>query len=162
MKFKLPGIFKIRWILLIFKQFQISMGHSYLYRCTHCGYQERFNQGHGFLVHSQPVRDYLKQRTKLFHYKTHNLLKQLAEEKEDLYLKAGFQVYKCPKCKILYDKIEVIVYNDEKMVHKSEFRCSTCRSRLKRTNIHRLKRAVCPKCNKKTFRLEHTNMVLWD
>ncbi len=138
------------------------MGHSYLYRCAHCGYQEYFNQGHGFLVHSQPVNEYLSQKTKLFHYKTHNLLKQLEIEKTNLFLKAGFQVYKCPKCKILYDKTEVIVYQDENVVHKSEFRCANCRTRLKLTNIHRLKKAICPKCGKKTFQLEHTSQGLWD
>jgi len=102
------------------------------------------------------------QKTKLFHYKTHDVLKKLAEQKTDLYLKAGFQVYKCPKCKILQDKTEVVVYQDEKVIHRSEFRCSACRSRLKLTNIHRLKKTVCPKCRKRTFKMDHLNIVLWD
>lgn len=138
------------------------MGHTYTYRCEHCGYEEHFNQGHGYLVHSQPVTDYLKQRTKLFHYKTHNLVKRLSKEHKNLYLKAGFQVYKCHKCKVLHDKIEVIVFNDEKVVHKSEFRCNKCRTRLKLTNIHRLKKATCPKCHNKTFQIDHLHRHLWD
>lgn len=138
------------------------MGHAYKYRCKRCGYEQTFNQGHGFLIRSQPLREYLMQNTKLFHYKTHDVLKKLAEQKTDLYLKAGFQVYKCPKCKILQDKTEVVVYQDEKVIHRSEFRCSACRSRLKLTNIHRLKKTVCPKCRKRTFKMDHLNIVLWD
>ena len=138
------------------------MGHAYIYRCEHCGFEERFNQGHGFLVHSQPLKEYLKQRTQLFHYKTHNLLKQLSKRYDGLFLKAGFQVYICPKCKILKDKVEVIVFNDEKVVHRSDFRCNECRTRLKLTNIHRLKKATCPKCHKITFQIDHKHHHLWD
>lgn len=138
------------------------MGHAYKYRCERCGYEEHFNQGHGYLVHSQPLSNYFKQRKKLFHYKTHNLLKQLYKLQNNLYLKTGFQVYKCPKCKVLKDKIEVVVFNDEKVVHRSEFRCNICHCRLKLTNIHRLKKATCPKCGKKTFQIDHLENVLWD
>uniref|UniRef100_UPI0032179BEB hypothetical protein n=1 Tax=uncultured Draconibacterium sp. TaxID=1573823 RepID=UPI0032179BEB len=138
------------------------MGHAYTYRCEYCGFQENFNQGHGFLVHSQSVADYLKQRTKIFHYKTHNLLRKLSEEEDKLFLKAGFQIYKCPKCRTLYDKVEVTVFRDEKVVHKSEFRCRDCKSRLKLTNIHRLKKAICPKCHKRTFHRDFTQHELWE
>lgn len=138
------------------------MGHTYAYRCGYCGYEENFNHGHGYLVHSQAVEEYLLQRTKLFHYKTHRLLKEMVKKYENLQMKAGFQVYICPKCKVLYDKIEVTVYNKEKVVHKSEFRCRDCRTRLKLTNIHRLKKATCPKCHKYLFQLENTSHSLWN
>jgi len=138
------------------------MGHAYTYRCSCCGYEDQFNQGHGFLVHSQPLKNYLKQRTQLFHYKTHRLLKKLMNKEDGLFLKAGFQVYICPKCKILKDKIEVIVSNKDRVVHKSEFRCTECRSRLKLTNIHRLKTATCPKCQRKKFQIDHEHHHLWD
>ncbi len=138
------------------------MGHAYKYRCERCGFQQNFNQGHGFLVHSQTLEEYMQQSTKLFHYKTRNVLKKLASQNNNLYLKAGFQIYKCPKCKILQDKTEVVVYDDDKVVHKSEFRCSECRTRLKLTNIHRLKKAICPICLKRTFKMDHLNIVLWD
>lgn len=138
------------------------MGHAYKYRCSSCGFEQNFNQGHGFLVHSQSLVEYFHQNKKLFHYKTHEALKKLADQKPDLYLKAGFQIYKCPKCKVLKDKIEVIVFNDEKVLHKSEFRCTQCRVRLKLTNIHRLKRAICPVCKKRTFQMYHSAVELWD
>jgi len=138
------------------------MGHAYAYRCDYCDFQENFNQGHGFLVHSQPVAEYLKQRNRIFHYKTHNLLRKLVRENTDLFLKAGFQIYKCPKCRTLHDKVEVTVYNNEVVVHKSQFRCKDCKSRLKLTNIHRLKKAICPKCHKRTFHRDSSNHELWD
>jgi Zn finger protein HypA/HybF involved in hydrogenase expression len=138
------------------------MGHAYKYRCEHCGYEEQFNQGHGFMVHSQPLSEYLKQSQKLFHYKTQTVLKKLAEQDSKLFLKAGFQIYKCPKCKVLQDKTEVVVYRNEEIIHKSEFRCSTCRTRLKLTNIHRLKKAICPNCHKRTFQMDHQHSDLWN
>ena len=138
------------------------MGHAYAYRCDYCNFRENFNQGHGFLVHSQPVKEYLKQRTQIFHYKTHNLLRNLAHENKNLYLKAGFQIYRCPKCRTLQDKVEVTVFNNEQVVHKSEFRCKDCRTRLRLTNIHRLKKAICPKCNKRTFQRDYSSQNLWD
>ena len=138
------------------------MGHAYSYRCEHCGFEKSFNEGHGFLIHSQSVKDYLKQRTKLFHYKTHNLLKKLAEKNDDLYLKAGFQIYKCPKCNLLHDKVEVVVYDNEKIIHRTKFKCSKCKARLKLTNIHRLKRTICPQCHNKTFRIDHSIQKLWN
>jgi len=138
------------------------MGHAYKYRCGHCGYEEQFNQGHGFMVHSQPLSEYLKQSKKLFHYKTQHVLEDLAKKDDNLYLKAGFQIYKCPKCRVLQDKTEVVVYKDDEEIHKSEFRCSTCRTRLKLTNIHRLKQAICPNCRKRTFQMDHQHADLWD
>lgn len=138
------------------------MGQVYVYSCEHCHFEQHFNHGFGFLVHSMPLKEYLKQRTQIFHYKTHNLLKQLSKRGDDLFIKAGFQIYICPKCKTLQDKIEVIVYNSENEIHKSEFRCRDCRSRLKLTNIHRLKRANCPKCHHNTFQIDHKHKHLWD
>lgn len=137
------------------------MGHAYKYRCDHCGYEENFNQGHGFKVHSQHLNEYLKLGKKLFHYKTQNVLENLAKRNGNLYLKAGFQIYKCPKCRVLQDKTEVVVYKDEIVIHKSEFRCSACRTRLKLTNIHRLKKAICPNCHKRAFQMDHQNSDLW-
>lgn len=153
---------KISKEIVIFKQIRKMMGHTYAYRCEHCGYEEQFNEGYGYLVRSQPVKSYLSQRTRLFHYKTHSLLQKLAKQHENLQVKTGFQVYICPHCKILYDKIKVTVFNDENVVHKSEFRCRDCRTRLKRTNIHRLKKAACPVCHNHSFHLNHFNQRLWN
>jgi methionyl-tRNA synthetase len=138
------------------------MGHSYSYRCKRCGYVENFNRGEGMLIHSQSLKEYLHQPFKLFHHKTHSLLLRLAKDNGNLHLKAAFEVYKCPRCKMLYDKVEVAVHNKGKCIHKSDFRCKECNSRLKRTNIHRLKSAVCPVCHHKEFHINRFNKSLWD
>lgn len=138
------------------------MGHAYPYKCHHCGYEESFNEGHGYLVHSQPVSEYLNRRTKLFHYKTHNLIKRLANENKAVHMKAGFQIYKCPKCNILFDKVEVSVFKEERLIHRSSFRCRECHCRLKRTNIHRLKEATCPKCKRDSFHIQRHSPILWN
>ncbi len=144
-----------------FNSLKISMGHNYQYRCENCGYQEGFNQGHGYLVHSRGLTDYLNLNVKLFHYKTHNRLIELAKTDTNLLVKAGFEIYKCPRCKILFDKVEVVVSSGKKELHKSEFRCNSCGMRLKRTNIHRLKTATCPVCYQKTFHIGHSQDTLW-
>jgi len=140
----------------------ISMGKAYTYRCDRCGFEDQFNEGHGFLIHPQSLHSYLQKREVLFHHKTHNLLKHLAKQNSPLFIDAGFKTYKCPHCRLLYDKVSVTVTDNKKVLHKSEFRCSNCRARLKLTNIHRLKMAVCPACGKNTFRFDPRKMVLWD
>lgn len=137
------------------------MGYAYAYKCQKCGYEEQFNHGHGFLVHPQSVNEYLALKKKLFHYKTHNKIVQLSKAHVGLQIKAAFQVYICHKCKLLYDKAEIKVYDEEKTFHRSNFRCNDCGSRLKLTNIHRLHKATCPKCKKKTFRRDHLHHDLW-
>jgi DNA-directed RNA polymerase subunit RPC12/RpoP len=137
------------------------MGDSYIYKCLKCGYEQDFNQGYGFIVHPQSVNEYLNLNKKLFHHKVHNKIVELSRQNNNLNIKAAFQDYICPTCKLLYDKAEIVVMEDEKIVHRSRFRCAECKGRLKRTNIHRLKTATCPKCRKKTFKRVAGSIGLW-
>jgi len=138
------------------------MGDVYTYKCHKCGYTEDFNQGHGYLVHPQSVHDYLARKKKLFHYKTHNKIVSLSKMHNNLQIQATFQVYLCHKCQILYNKAKVKIYEGDKVFHKSRFRCTRCNSRLKLTNIHRLKKARCPGCNHLSFKRDATPHHLWD
>ena len=138
------------------------MGYAYAYRCDKCGFEEEFNQGYGYLVHPQLIDDYFKLTKKLFHYKTHNKIIELSKIHNNLQIEAAFQVYICHKCKILYDKAEIKIFNGEKTYHKSSFRCSACKNtRLKLTNIHRLSKATCPVCKKNTFKRDHAHHDLF-
>lgn len=137
------------------------MGRAYTYRCNRCGFEARFNEGHGYLVRRQPLETYLEKRKVIFHHKTHKVLNQLAKEPGHLTVDAGFKIYRCPHCRVLYDKVEVKVFEDDKILHKSEFRCQRCRARLKLTNIHRLKGAVCPSCRSDSFHIDKRQLVLW-
>jgi len=137
------------------------MGDAYAYKCRNCGYEEFFNQGHGHLVHPQSVKDYLTLKKKLFHYKTHGKILALSQVHPNLQIKATFQIYMCPDCRLLYDKAEVKVYDDEKTYHKSQFRCTHCNRRLKLTNIHRLKEAACPVCHSLEFGRDKQLHQLW-
>lgn len=138
------------------------MGRAYTYRCDNCGYEDQFNEGHGFLIRPRSLSSYLKSNLKLFHHKTCSVIERLAKEYKNLFIDAGFKIFKCPHCNLLFEKIEVKIYNDGKIIHRSEFRCTRCWARLKLTNIHRLKKAVCPSCNNSSFRLDRRKMVLWD
>jgi len=155
-------LIEINTFFLPLKQTKFTMGHAYPYQCTRCGYQQDFYHGHGFLIHSQPLNEYLEQNQQLFHYKTQGVLIRLAAQNANLFLKSGFENYKCTKCKTLQQRKAVVVYDEETVIYRSEYRCSSCRVRLKLTNIHRIKLAVCPKCGKRTFRMNHNNLILWD
>ncbi|MDD2381447.1 MAG: hypothetical protein WCY58_09675 [Mariniphaga sp.] len=138
------------------------MGRAYTYRCDNCGFEEQFNEGYGFLIHPQSLDEYFKSREILFHHKTHQVLRRLINQKENILVDAGFKIFRCPHCHLLFNKISVTVTDHEKVIHKSEFRCNRCKARLKLTNIHRLKKAVCPVCKKSAFRIDQRKMILWD
>lgn len=138
------------------------MGKAYTYRCKRCGFEARFNEGYGFHVHPQSLNSYLNSGEILFHHKTQKVLRKLGKKRKNLLIDAGFKIFKCPTCNLLFDKVDVTVVDNGNLLHKSEFRCSNCRSRLKLINIHRLKTAVCPACGKNTFRFDPRKMVLWD
>jgi len=140
----------------------IKMGRAYTYRCDHCAYEEQFNEGHGFLIHPRSLDSYIQSGQKLFHYKIEHVIKQLSEKRSNLFINAGFKIYRCPKCNLLYSKVDAVLHENGKIYHKSEFRCNSCGGRLKLTNIHRLKKAVCSKCKKFSFSLDQRKMVLWD
>lgn len=137
------------------------MGQAYTYRCGRCSYEVRFNEGRGYLVHRQPLVSYLKTRKIIFHHKTHRVLHKLAEAGGNITVDAAFKIYKCPHCRLLYEKVDVKVLHEGKILHKSEFRCLRCRARLKLTNIHRLKKAICPSCNSDSFHIDRRQLVLW-
>ena len=138
------------------------MGRAYTYHCDHCGYEEQFNEGHGFQIHPHPLAYYLESRQSLFHYKIEKLIRELSLKNSNLFIDAGFKIFRCPRCNLLYSKVYISILDNERIIHKSEFRCTECRTRLKLTNIHRLGKAVCPNCKKLTFSLDKRKKVLWD
>jgi len=139
-------------VLVYLERFEKQvMGYAYSYKCKSCGYEETFNQGNGYLIHPQSFQDYMDRNRKIFHYKVHRKILNLSKEDNCLGIEASFRVYKCPKCNLLFDKTHVTVVSDGKILHTSRFRCSECSTGLKLTNIHRLKRAICPVCRKRTF-----------
>ncbi len=137
------------------------MGHTYTYRCGRCSYETQFIDGYGYLVRPQSLDAYFKSKKFPFHYKTQQVLIQLAKTEEGLMVDAGFKIFKCPRCRLLYGKVEVKVLRNGAVLHKSEFRCLQCRTRLKLTNIHRLKGAVCPSCRSESFHIDKRQMILW-
>lgn len=136
------------------------IGHAYSYKCGHCGYEEYYKQGHGYLVKPQSYEEYVSSNQKLFHYEIHNKIEMLVAQHPGLMIEATFQVYKCPKCHILHGKVQVNLSDGDQLLHTSRFKCMKCRSRLRLTNIHRLKRATCPACGKKSFRRQNLGTLL--
>lgn len=136
------------------------VGHAYSYRCSNCAYEAYYKQGHGYLVKPQTYLEYVASNQKLFHYEIRHKIAFLAEIHPDLVIDATFQVYKCPKCNLLHNKVQVTLSDGDSLLHTNRFKCSQCRSRLKLTNIHRLKRATCPACGKATFRRQKLGSLL--
>lgn len=137
------------------------VGHAYSYKCSHCAFEEYYKQGHGYLVKPQTYQEYLMANQKLFHYEIRNKINAFAKSHEDLVIDATFQVYKCPKCNLLHNKVQVTLSEGDRLLHTNRFKCIRCRSRLKLTNIHRLKRATCPACGKASFRRQNLSDLLW-
>lgn len=135
------------------------VGHAYSYRCSHCLYEEFFKQGHGYLVKPQSFDEYREMRQKLFHYEIHNKIVRLSKDHPGMEIDATFQVYKCPKCNLLHNKVQVTLTDGETLLHTNRFKCSRCRSGIKLTNIHRLKRATCPACGKPGFRRQNAGTL---
>ncbi|MBP7504641.1 MAG: hypothetical protein KA780_04290 [Prolixibacteraceae bacterium] len=136
------------------------VGNAYSYKCGNCACEVYFNQGHGYLVKPQTYSEYLTSNHKLFHYEIRNKIASLGEIHPGLVIDAIFQVYKCPKCNLLHNKVQVTLSDGERLLHTNRFKCSRCRSLLKLTNIHRLKRATCPACGKATFRRQKLGSLL--
>lgn len=136
-------------------------GYTCSYLCSSCHYEEEFMQGPGFQVKPQSYEEYISGNNKLFHYKIHEKIVALAGNYSRFLISASFQVYKCPHCRILYNKTQVNMYSDDLLLHRNIFKCSRCRRRLKLTNINRLKIASCPVCLRATFRRQKIRDHLW-
>jgi DNA-directed RNA polymerase subunit RPC12/RpoP len=137
-------------------------GHEFSYKCKYCEYEEYYKQGHGYLVRPQSFQEYKSTNQKLFHYEIHNKIVRLSKEYPGLAINATFQVYKCPKCNLLHNKVQVSLTEGEKSLHLNRFKCTKCRSRLRLTNIHRLKKATCPVCGKPGYRRQNLHDRLWE
>jgi len=137
------------------------MGKSYSFLCSKCGYRLRLYEGYAFMVHDQTVEKFLESPSVKLHYKTIQKIKQLSRQKKGLHLQIEYRIYRCRICHRISDRLFVQVTDDGKVLHETKFKCPECMVRLKRTNIHRLKYAVCPKCNSAEFRKEK-DLVLWN
>ena len=136
------------------------MGQTYSFHCKDCGHKQDLYEGWGFMVHNKPASSYLSEKKLRFHYKTHRKIKELSRTHKDLQLQMEFRIYRCKKCLQIFDKLDVKVMDNETVLHEPEFKCPTCNLRLKHTNIHRLKYAICPKCKSTRFKKDH-ELVLW-
>jgi DNA-directed RNA polymerase subunit RPC12/RpoP len=136
-------------------------GYSCSYLCSHCQFEEIFMQGPGFQIKPQSFEEYVSGNNKLFHYKIHEKIVALAKVNPAILIGASFQVYKCPHCKILYNKTQVNIFSGEQLLHNNVFKCTHCKRRLKLTNINRLKTATCPGCLKSTFHRQKVKDLLW-
>jgi hypothetical protein len=159
-------IFVFRFTLFLpnlegFKTYPM-IGHEYSYKCAWCNYEEYYKQGEGYLVKPQSLHEYRSAKQKLFHYEIHNKILRLSKDHPDLIINATFQVYKCPKCNLLHNKVQVTLTEGETSLHINRFKCTKCRSRLRLTNIHRLKKATCPSCGKSGYRRQDLHDKLWE
>ena len=136
------------------------MGRSYSFTCSKCGYNQQLYEGHTFMVHNQSVEDFFASSSVKLHYKTLQKIKQLSKKKKGMHLRIEYKVYRCRVCRNVSDRLFVQLTDEGKVLHETKFKCSHCHVRLKHTNIHRLKYAVCPKCKNSEFKKEK-ELVLW-
>jgi DNA-directed RNA polymerase subunit RPC12/RpoP len=138
-----------------------KMGYSYIFNCRKCKYSQQLYEGWRFMEHDQTVQSVLDSKQINLHYKTRNKITALAKQGQQLQIKTEYKIYRCHKCLQISDKLVVQVLADGQILHETQFKCANCNSKLKHTNIHRLKFAICPKCKSKRF--EKTKaLVLWN
>jgi len=137
------------------------VGHAYSYKCTSCNFEEYYKQGNGYLVKPQSFSEYKSTNQKLFHYEIHNKILRLSRDHPELVIDATFQVYKCHKCNLLHNKVQVSLSEGDHSLHVNRFKCIKCRGRLRLTNIHRLKKATCPVCGKTTFHRQEVETLFF-
>ncbi|MGQ8336610.1 hypothetical protein ACUNWD_08675 [Sunxiuqinia sp. A32] len=137
------------------------MGHSYQFRCKDCKHEQQLYEGWGFMIHDQSATDFLANGQVKLHYKTQEKIINLSKTHNDLHLKMEFRIYRCKNCLQVSDRLYVEVIQNDKVLHKTQFKCSQCQLRLKHTNIHSLKYVICPKCKGNRF-LKNKELVIWD
>ena len=137
------------------------MGYSYLFTCRKCKYGQQLYEGWGFMQHDQTAHAVLHSNQINLHYKTRQKIEELAKLHDQLEIKLEYKIYRCKKCLQISDKLYIQVLLDEKILHETHFKCANCNIRLKHTNIHRLKFAICPKCKSNRFE-KSKELMLWD
>ena len=148
---------KIRIFLLLNPN---QMGLSYKFTCKDCNHTQHLYEGWGFMVHDQLVDEYVQGQPAKLHYKTHQKIVKLSKQLPDLELKMEYRIYRCHRCLQISSKLFVQAINNGKVLHKTHFRCATCQTMLRHTNIRSLKYATCPKCKSKRFK-KLKDLVLW-
>lgn len=137
------------------------MGYSYIFNCHKCKYSQQLYEGWRFMEHAQSVRSILESKQISLHYKTRKKIVELSKKYNDLHIQVEYKIYRCRHCLQISDKLFVEITQDDKMLHRTKFKCASCGITLKHTNIHRLKFAICPKCKSKKFE-KTKELVLWD
>ena len=137
------------------------MGFSYLFNCRKCKYSQQLYEGWLFMEHDQTPDSILHSSQIKLHYKTQRKISELNQQYNHLRLKTEYKIYRCRQCLQISDKLFVQVFHDDELLHETQFKCANCNIKLKHTNIHRLKFAICPKCKSKQFE-KVKELVLWD
>lgn len=137
------------------------MGYSYLFTCRKCNHSQQLYEGWRFMEHDQTPESVMNSNQIKLHYKTRQKIKALAQSHEQLQLKTEYKIYRCHRCLQLSDKLVVAVWNGDHLLHQTQFKCANCNTRLKHTNIHRVKFAICPKCKSKLFEKSKA-LMLWN
>ena len=136
------------------------MGYSYSFSCSKCGYNQQLYEGWRFMEHSYTVGECLNSPLIRLHYKTREKIIELSKIHKNLHIETEYQIFRCRHCFQISDKLVVQVFLEDKLLHKTQFKCANCQSGLKHTNIHSLKYAICPKCKSNKFR-KGKELVLW-
>lgn len=137
------------------------MGYSYIFNCRKCKHSQQLYEGWRFMERDQTAGSVLASTQINLHYKTRKKNNELIKTGEPLQIKTEYKIYRCHKCLQISDKLFVQVLSGTEVLHETRFKCAGCNIRLKHTNIHSLKFAICPRCKSKQFE-KTKELVLWN
>jgi len=139
---------------ILLKRIEEIMGTAYEIRCGKCGYKDLFRLGVGMMYFSlQNVLDNL-------HYTKRDEIRKLLDTYSIENEYYAHELFVCPKCNRLFERFFVQFNYDQNKTFKTEYRCTKCKSKLKRISIDQLNDYPCHICGSKN--LKYCEILMWD
>ncbi|HKL37958.1 MAG TPA: PCP reductase family protein [Bacteroidales bacterium] len=129
------------------------MGTGINVHCQHCGYEEAFMEGKGFLLHEYTLEQFLAEEPFPVHRMIHRKIEKLARQFEHLRIDGEYRILLCPHCHIPFSRLHVSIFDGERIHHQTRSRCTRCKRPLIEIETEPLnvENYRCPNCLEKSL-----------
>jgi len=139
------------------------MGTGINIHCLHCGYEEDYMEGKGFVLHEYSLDDFLEQEPFPVHRMTHRKIEQLAQRYDHLRIDGEYRILLCSHCHIPFSRLHVTIFDTRQIYHQTRFRCTRCKRPLIEIETEPLtvENYRCPNCLEKSL-VVGLDVIDWD